>query len=170
MRKYLWVILILWLFYLNGCTKKSGKSKDPNIIIIFADDLGYGDVSAYNKESKIVTPNLDKTASEGLMFTDAHTSSSVCTPSRYSLLTGRYNWRSTLKQSVVTGLSRTLIPNNRTTIAPMLKNHGYSTAFIGKWHLGWDWASKNDEKLSGGWDYDDFVNVDFSTKIFAIFS
>ncbi len=142
------------------------KDNPPNIIYILADDLGYGDISAFNANGKIKTPNIDNLAKEGMMFTDAHTSSSVCTPTRYGILTGRYNWRSTLKQGVLTGKSKALIPNNRTTIASMLKKQGYKTAFIGKWHLGWDWELKNKEDNSGeGWDAKDFDNIDFSKLV-----
>ena len=111
----------------------------PNIIFILADDMGYGDVSILDKElSKIKTPNIDGLATQGVVFTDAHSSSSVCTPTRYSILTGRYNWRSTLKQGVIYGYSKALIQPGRQTIASMLKKQGYTTAAIGKWHLGWD--------------------------------
>jgi len=116
----------------------------PNIIYVLADDLGYGDLSCYNKQGKINTPNIDKLASEGVRFTDAHTSSAVCTPTRYGILTGRYNWRSTLKRGVLKGTSSSLIPSERETVASMLKKQGYTTAFIGKWHLGWNWVK--DEK------------------------
>jgi arylsulfatase A len=122
-------------------TEKELNPKTPNIIFILADDLGYGDVSCFNENSKIKTPNIDALAAEGVMFTDAHTSSAVCTPTRYGILTGRYNWRSTLKQSVLYGYSKALIPNNRKTIARFLQEKGYKTAGIGKWHLGWDWAN-----------------------------
>jgi len=114
--------------------------KDPNIVFILADDLGYGDVSCFNENSKINTPNIDKLASQGVMFTDAHTSSAVCTPTRYSIITGRYNWRSRLKKSVLSGYSKSLIKPDRLTIAGFLKNNGYTTGYIGKWHMGWDWA------------------------------
>ncbi|WP_406683784.1 arylsulfatase [Seonamhaeicola sp. MEBiC1930] len=121
-----------------SCQTKEETIK-PNIIYILADDLGYGDVSAYNENSKIKTPYIDALASDGILFTDAHTSSAVCTPTRYSILTGRYNWRTRLKSGVVSGYSKSLIKPNRTTVADLLKNNGYNTAFIGKWHLGWDW-------------------------------
>ncbi len=111
----------------------------PNIIVMFADDLGYGDVTALNPDSKIPTPHLDRLAAEGVIFTDAHATSSLSTPSRYSLLTGRYNWRSTLKHSVLGGYSPPLIEADRTTLPGMLRGQGYTTACIGKWHLGWNW-------------------------------
>ncbi len=112
---------------------------NPNVIYILADDLGYGDVSCYNEYSKIKTPHIDRLAAEGIRFTDAHTSSAVCTPTRYGILTGRYNWRSELKRSVLSGYSTALIEKDRLTIGEMLQKNGYHTAFIGKWHLGWDW-------------------------------
>ena len=127
-----------------SCTSPRKKESPPNIIFILADDLGYGDLKVFNPESKILTPHLDQLAEEGMIFTDAHTTSSVCTPSRYALLTGRYNWRSRLKQGVLTGESQALIPKERTTVASLLKSRGYQTAFIGKWHLGMDWGLKVD--------------------------
>ncbi|MBT3379900.1 MAG: arylsulfatase [Lentisphaerae bacterium] len=111
----------------------------PNIIYILADDMGYGDVSCLNPDSKIHTPNIDRLASEGMAFTDAHSSSAVCTPSRYSILTGRYNWRSSLKQGVLQGYDGPLIESGRETAASLLRRHGYHTNCVGKWHLGWDW-------------------------------
>lgn len=114
----------------------------PNIVYILADDLGIGDVSGYNPDSKIITPNIDRLINGGLKFSDAHTSSAVCTPTRYSIITGRYNWRSTLKSGVVGGYSKALIPKNRLTVGKILQERGYHTAFVGKWHLGWDWTFK----------------------------
>lgn len=112
----------------------------PNVIIVLADDLGIGDISASNPDSKIKTPKLQKMADEGINFLDAHTSSSVCTPTRYGLLTGRYNWRSRLARSVLSGTSPHLIPAERATLGHLLTGAGYHTQMIGKWHLGWDWA------------------------------
>jgi len=114
----------------------------PNIVFILADDLGYGDVASYNRESKIPTPNLDRLAAQGMMFEDAHTSSSVCTPTRYSTLTGRYAWRTHLQAGVLDGFSVPLIASDRLTVASLLKANGYATAGIGKWHLGLDWQKK----------------------------
>lgn len=151
---------------LISCTPQTESKKQPNIIYVLTDDLGYGDISAYNELSKIQTPNIDNLATEGIQFTDAHTSSSVCTPTRYGILTGRYNWRSRLKSSVLTGKSKALIPNTRTTVASMLQQQGYETAFIGKWHLGWDWALKDSTNFGGsGWNANDFDNLDFSKPI-----
>ena len=140
-QKRILVVAIAALFAINIFASEKKEAVKPNIIFILADDLGYGDISCFNENSKIKTPFIDKLASEGVMFTDAHTSSSVCTPTRYGILTGRYNWRSTLKQGVLSGYSKALISKDRTTIAGFLKENGYKTAGIGKWHLGWDWAN-----------------------------
>jgi len=115
----------------------------PNIVFILADDQGFGDVSALNPDSKIPTPAIDRIAKEGMVFADAHSSSSVCTPTRYSLLTGRYHWRTHLQRGVLGGFSQPLISPKRLTVASLLQEHGYRTACIGKWHLGWDWPLKN---------------------------
>jgi arylsulfatase A-like enzyme len=115
----------------------------PNIIYILADDMGYGDVSYFNEKAAFKTPNFDKMCENGISFTDAHASSSVCTPSRYSILTGRYNWRSNLKEGVLFGYDTPLIEDVRTTVASYLKDKGYKTACIGKWHLGFEWMLKN---------------------------
>ncbi len=114
----------------------------PNIVYILADDLGYGDVRALNPAIKIRTPNLDRLAAAGKVFTDAHSSSAVCSPTRYGLLTGRYNWRSRLKSGVLGGMSPPLIEPGRLTVPGLLRRHGYHTACIGKWHLGMEWALK----------------------------
>lgn len=114
-------------------------AEKPNIVYILADDLGYGDLGCYNKDSKIPTPNLDRLAKQGIRFTDAHAPSSVCSPTRYSLLTGRYAWRSRLQRGVLVPYDPPLIDAGRPTVPALLKQHGYATACIGKWHLGWDW-------------------------------
>ncbi|MCX6951212.1 MAG: arylsulfatase [Verrucomicrobia bacterium] len=112
----------------------------PNIVYILADDLGIGDVSCYNPQSAWRTPHLDRLAREGLRFTDAHAASSLCTPSRYAILTGRYAWRGRLKQGVLQGYHPPLIEAGRPTVASFLQQHGYTTAAFGKWHLGLDWV------------------------------
>ena len=104
--------------------------KLPNIVFILADDLGYGDLSYLNEKGKIKTPNLDRMAENGVVFNDAHSSSAVSTPSRYGILTGRYNWRSTLKNGVLGWYDKHLIAGDRTTMASMLRNQGYHTACI----------------------------------------
>jgi arylsulfatase A-like enzyme len=121
----------------------------PNIVIILADDLGYGDVGVYNPESKIPTPNLNRLAGEGVRFTDSHTPCGVCSPTRYGLLTGRYPWRTELKTQVLWPWDKPLIDKDRLTLPGMLKQKGYHTACIGKWHLGWDWATTDGSKVNG---------------------
>jgi arylsulfatase A-like enzyme len=123
--------------------------KKPNIIYILADDMGYGDVSYLNERSGFKTPHLDQMCEEGLHFTDGHSSSAVCTPSRYSILTGRYNFRSRLKKFVLMGYDTPLIEPGRKTIGKYLQEKNYKTACIGKWHLGLEWSLKNSEDKEG---------------------
>lgn len=111
----------------------------PNIVVILADDLGYGDVGCYNPAGKIPTPHMDRLAAGGMQFMDAHSSSGVCSPSRYTLLTGRYHWRTRLQSGIVGVFGEALIAPDRLTIGGIAKQKGYRTAVIGKWHLGWDW-------------------------------
>lgn len=121
----------------------------PNIVYILADDMGYGDVQCLNPErGKIATPHMDKVAADGMIFTDAHTTSSVCTPTRYSILTGRYNWRSKLQVHVLDGYGLPLIPTDRMTVPSFLKENGYTTAMIGKWHLGLGIATTDGKKAT----------------------
>jgi arylsulfatase A len=121
------------------CPAVCSAADKPNIIYILADDLGYGDLGCYNPNSKIPTPNLDRLAKQGIRFTDAHAPSSVCSPTRYALLTGRYAWRSRLQRGVLLQYDPPLIAADRLTVPALLKQHGYATACVGKWHLGWDW-------------------------------
>ncbi len=114
----------------------------PNIVYVMCDDLGYGDVQCLNPENgKIPTPAVDRLASEGMIFTDAHSGSSVCTPTRYGVLTGRYSWRTRLQRGVETGFAPNLIAADRMTVAGFLKEQGYHTGIIGKWHLNFQYAS-----------------------------
>ncbi|MHC4253880.1 MAG: sulfatase-like hydrolase/transferase [Planctomycetota bacterium] len=115
--------------------------RHPNIVFIMADDMGYGDVGCFGA-TKIPTPNMDRIAAEGVRFTDAHSSSAVCTPSRYSVLTGRYCWRSDLKRWVLGGFGAPLIERERPTVASFLRDHGYATFGVGKWHVGLGWTRK----------------------------
>ncbi len=121
-------------------------ASSPNIILIMADDMGYGDVQSYNAQSKVPTPHLNRLADEGAMLTDAHSGSAVCTPTRYGVVTGRYCWRTRLKRGVLVGYSEHLIDPDRLTVADLLKQAGYSTACIGKWHLGMDLPFKDKSK------------------------
>lgn len=135
----------------------------PNVVIILADDLGIGDVSAYNEGSAWETPNIDQLAASGMSFSDAHTGSALCTPTRYGILTGRYSWRSTLKSHGYNGYSTPLIEDDRFTIAELFKGEGYQTAIVGKWHVGWNWSLVGSEKVQ----YDDRLVpvIDFSKPI-----
>jgi len=121
--------------------------RHPNIVYILADDLGYGDARCYNPDSKIPTPNLDRLATQGVRFTDCHSPSAICTPTRYGILTGRYSWRSRLKSGVLWGYDPALIEPGRLTVPAMLKQQGYQTAGIGKWHLGLQNNEKTDYSL-----------------------
>jgi arylsulfatase A len=135
----------------------------PNIIVIYTDDQGYGDVSALNPEAKFQTPNMDRLAREGVAFTNGHSADSVCTPSRYGLLTGRYPWRTVRKSGVLGAEAKCMIADGRMTLASLLKEHGYHTGMVGKWHLGMDFpgSAKNrdwsqpiqDMPLDKGFDY-----------------
>ena len=118
------------------------NGQKPNIVYFFVDDMGYGDASCLNPSGKIKTANIDSFAGEGMIFTDAHSSSAVCSPSRYSVLTGRYNWRSTLQKGIVGVYGDPLIAEDRMTVPGLLKKHGYHSACIGKWHLGQGWDFK----------------------------
>jgi arylsulfatase A len=124
---------------------RAAELSKPNIVYILADDLGYGDVGCYNPASKIATPNIDRLAEEGRRFTDAHSPSAVCTPTRYALLTGRYAWRTRLQRNVLGPFSPPLIADSQLTVANLLREQGYVTACIGKWHLGWGWPPPGDD-------------------------
>jgi arylsulfatase A-like enzyme len=147
-RNLLSAFLIALIFSACNTGKKDlpDTSQLPNIVYILADDLGYGDVSFYNPNSKIRTPNIDRLATEGMRFTDAHSPSSVCTPTRYGILTGRYCWRSRLPLGVLNGYGRALIDKDQPTVATMLKSKGYNTGVVGKWHLGLDWVLKQEHQ------------------------
>ncbi|MDA7883309.1 arylsulfatase [Akkermansiaceae bacterium] len=119
-------------------------AKQPNVLILYADDLGFGDLGCYNKKSRIPTPNLDRLASESVRFTDGHSSSGICTPSRFAMLTGRHHWRDF--HGIVNAFGGSVFKPERLTLPEMLKEKGYKTAAIGKWHLGWNWdAIRNKE-------------------------
>ena len=149
----------------------------PNVVVILADDLGYGDLAANDPACRIPTPSLDRLCERGMRFTDMHASSAICTPSRYSLLTGRYNWRSRLERGIVWEWDAPVIEPATPTIATSLRERGYTTACIGKWHLGWDWATldgrapndtlpwavRDDEVAARRRAYS--ANVDFAARI-----
>ncbi|MDB4285984.1 arylsulfatase [bacterium] len=143
---------MLFLVLLTGNIHAQDAQNPPNIIFIMADDMGYGDIKAFNSESKISTPHLDKLAASGMMFTDAHASASSCVPSRYGLLTGQYPFRAkSFKWD-----SEPLIEESRLTIASVLQKNGYKTGMVGKWHLGFDYTDYNNLKggpVDRGFDY-----------------
>lgn len=141
----------------------AAEATKPNVVIIYTDDQGFGDVSSLNPKAKFETPNYDRLAREGISFTNAHSSDTVCTPSRYGLLTGRYAWRTTLKRSVMGSEGKCLISDDTLTVPSFLKSNGYATAMVGKWHLGMtfdgqpgdrDWSVPvKDMPLDKGFDY-----------------
>lgn len=152
------------LIVVSGIRLSAAAARDakPNIVYILADDLGYGDLGCYNSASKIPTPNLDRLAAEGLRFTDAHAPDSVCTPTRYGLLTGRYCFRSRMKSGVLGPWDPPLIEEGRLTVATLLRQHDYATACIGKWHLGWAWPTR-DGKIPQSTN--GLGNIDFTRPI-----
>ena len=161
----LWIVLAI-----IGCKTKAkiDPSEDkPNIVYILADDLGYGDLGCYNPDSKIKTPHVDKLASQGMLFTDAHAPAAVCTPTRYGILTGRYCWRSRLPVGVLRGYGRSLIEQKRTTVADLLKKDGYSCAVVGKWHLGLDWVLKEEYRDSISSEQNQINSVGMVTEMNA---
>ena len=142
-----------------GCKVQTAKQKPikPNVIVIYTDDLGYGDLSCYNRASKINTPHIDKLAAQGIMFTDAHSPASFCTPSRYSTLTGRYCWRSESTSGLQGGYDTPIIEKDEMTLGHLFQKNGYKTAAIGKWHLGMMWPLKEGED-----EYDEENYIDDS--------
>ncbi len=141
-------VIALLGFVVNARANDEPLKSRPNIVVILADDLGYGDIQCCNADGKIPTPHMDRLAANGMLFTDANTPSGVCSPTRYGLITGRYPWRSKLKNGVLGGLSPRLIEPGRLTVAQLLKDNGYHTACIGKWHLGMDWQLKPGGKVT----------------------
>lgn len=139
----------------------------PSVVLILADDMGIGDVSALNPNAKIKTPAIDRLVQEGVRFVDAHTASAVCTPTRYGLLTGRYCWRTRLKSRVLNGYSPCLIDKDRSTLATVFNRRGYATALIGKWHLGLGWTTRAGDVIQyeGQVSPVDEAQIDFSKPI-----
>jgi len=162
-------ILVAISSALNDLSASQAVSSRPNIVIVLADDMGYGDVSVLNRNSRIPTPNLDKLAKEGLVFTDAHSSGSYCVPSRYGLLTGRYMWRTRLGAGGnLANFAGTLIEPGRKTLPSLLRGKGYYTGLIGKWHQGIDWKLHDEtarDVIRTHRNYQDFSNIDFASPV-----
>ncbi len=159
------VILLSSATLLSGCAEKEPTSDLPNIVYLLADDMGMGDLSCYNSDSKIPTPAMDALAKDGMMFTDAHTNSAVCTPTRYGILTGTYAFRTRLKSGVLWGSSPVLIEEETPTVASLLKKYNYNTAAIGKWHLGLNWQTKEPGiQLTDNWEEDN-RKIDYTKPI-----
>ena len=154
MKKVL-VTLLLFITY-AVVTRAEELPTRPNIIIILADDLGYGDLGCYGA-TKVVTPNIDRLARNGMRFTNAHSPASVCTPSRYNLMTGRYCWRTWAGHGTVWANDPLLIEESRTTLASLLRSGGYYTGCVGKWHLGFG------KPGTPGWD--DMLGPDFNGEL-----
>jgi len=149
------ILHLCWIFLFIGCTQQDSKPSPyphPNVIYILADDLGYGDVSCLNSESKIETPNLDRLAEQGMIFTDAHAPGSVCTPTRYGVLTGTYCWRSRLPRGVMRGYGPSLIREETITLADVFKRNGYTTGCVGIWHLGVNWVTLLGDRPGERWE------------------
>lgn len=138
-----WRVIFCIIIVLGCSSREVTHEKSPNVIYILADDLGYGDLSIYNPQSRIKTPYLDQMARDGMRFTDMHSTSAVCTPTRYSILTGEYAWRTPLKRGVLWSYGPLMISETKETVPKLFKNNNYQTAVIGKWHLGLDWVLKN---------------------------
>jgi arylsulfatase A-like enzyme len=151
MKTHLCFFLLLLAVFICSCSNKdkssnsaghSGDTRLPNIVIIYADDMGYGDLNCQNEGSLIPTPSLDQLAAEGMRFTDAHSSSGICSPSRFALLTGTYHWR---RQHQIVGVfGEPFFKEDDIILPQVLKTRGYTTACIGKWHLGWSWNFKDE--------------------------
>jgi arylsulfatase A len=133
------LIFLSGLDWNPGLAQEQASERLPNIVLLYADDMGWGDLACQNPDAKIPTPHLDQLAREGTRLTDAHSSSGICTPSRYAMLLGRYHWRKF--HGIVNSFDQPVVDQERTTLAELLKSRGYQTACIGKWHLGWDWKS-----------------------------
>ena len=162
------LVVLLVALWAAGDAAENERAK-PNVVLILADDMGYGDVGVLNPDSRIPTPNLDRLAKEGLIFTDAHAAGSYCVPSRYGLLTGRYMWRTRLGSGGnLANFAGTLIEPGRNTLADLLRREGYFTGLVGKWHQGIDWKLRDEtarDIIRVAPNYQDFANIDFDSPV-----
>ena len=154
---------VIFLFLLSATHVSAATAHDkPNVVVFFMDDMGYGDCRAYNPESKVALPNIESLAAQGLRFTDAHSPSAVCAPSRYSVMTGNYPWRGRLENGTWMFHQRSQILDGQTTLGQLMRGAGYETAFLGKVHLGGTVFSATTKKPVS-WKYD-YRDIDFSRK------
>lgn len=158
-------ILLIAIIALHSLYCGAAEERPPNIVVILADDFGVGDIHALYPSNKLATPNLDRLVSEGMHFIDAHSGSAVCTPTRYGLLTGRYAWRTRLQHWVLASYEPPLIDEHRLTLPAFLKQHGYQTACMGKWHLGWNWPGPQPSRMNENRSAQARLNWDFSKPI-----
>ncbi|QDH81293.1 arylsulfatase [Echinicola soli] len=165
-----WALGMLGALLVVACGSASrDKFSRPNVIVILADDLGYGDVGAYNRHSKVPTPHIDQLASEGIMLTEAYCPVAVCSPSRYALMTGTYPWRSWNKSGVMKNYERSMIAPDQLTLPQMFKEAGYETAGFGKWHLGTSFPTIDGEQPAGHGKFyakDNGANLDFAQPVY----
>lgn len=165
MKGFRFACLTLSLSVAVGNLAVAADQNLPNVLLILADDLGYGDVSCYNDQSKVPTPHLDRLASEGMRFTDAHSPATVCTPSRYGLLTGQMAFRVPNGGTVFQGAGGpSLIATGRLTLPAMLKQQGYTTAAVGKWHVGLTFRDESGAAIHSG-RFEDVRRIDYSGRI-----
>ena len=163
------LVIVISIFMFSACNNESKdiELSKPNVVIILADDMGYGDVSSCNPTARTLTPNIDKLGEEGVSFTDAHSAGSVCVPSRYGILTGQHLFRVPRQKSRAGwGYGSPLIENERETIGTLMQKAGYTTACIGKWHLGLEWQLKDSTKKQIPDDKPlSYTNTDFSSIV-----
>ncbi len=156
---------LLLVFVFSGVMVGQSAEDSANIVIILADDFGVGDIQAHYPENKIATPHLDRLVRQGMSITDAHSPSAVCSPTRYGLLTGRYSWRTRLQEWVIAAYEPPLIAKDRPTLPGFLRQNGYHTACIGKWHLGWNWAGPQPSRMTEAKNGQKSLEWDFTKPI-----